>query len=119
MMKETKQMVNVFNRISKYLRKTNHNVRQVSLRPDGIMVKINCTQILWYYYVPSIDSIDSYPDAVLYKRLRLFLFGHVGTTKNRSFFDVFKDVQDIGYLSSIGKPHSIEEISVKLDLLGL
>jgi len=118
-MKETKQMVNVFNRISKYLRKTNHNVRRVSLRPDGIMIKLNSTQLLWYYYVPSIDSIDSYPDAELYKRLRLFLFGHDGMIKIRSFFDVFTCVQDIGYLSSIGKPHSIEEISVKLDLLGL
>lgn len=119
MMKETKQMVNVFNRISKYLRKTNHNVRQVSLRPDGIMVSLNSTHILWYYYIPSIDSIDSYPNAEVYKRLRLFLFGHVGMIKNRSFFDEFNHVQDIGYLSLIEKPYSIEEISIKLDLLGL
>ena len=48
MIKETKQMVDVFNRISKYLRNTEHNVRQVSLRPDGIMVSFSGSHILWY-----------------------------------------------------------------------
>ena len=110
-----------FNRIAKYLSKNNSTFR-LRLHDGKIQNKYSRSRYWWDMYMDITDGLDS--------ELDCFFFGKDIDTSLRCYSSIFDYYEKLDirqkhsepYLASIysiGRPTCIEEITLKMDLIGI
>jgi hypothetical protein len=102
-------LLNCFNRFANYLEKNN----------SQILVKIEDNNILFYNNYQSDDNIfyhvwSSFNFCSLKEEIEFFFFG---TETLMSVFEWFSYIDD--FLKPFGFPTCLEELSIKMDLMGI